>query len=78
MSFLMFGVKFYGSKDSFEEGSKKMDEVCLKIGVLFLREWIDYWIKEGKATVQQIGKKTLSKGGGADYLFIFLGGGPKI
>ena len=48
MSFIMFGVEFDGSKDSFEEGSKKMDKVCLKIGVLFLREWFDYWIKEGK------------------------------
>ena len=48
MSFKLFEIEFDGSKDSFEEGSKKMDKVCEIVGEKFIREWIDYWVKKGK------------------------------
>tara|TARA_Y100001954_G_scaffold25373_1_gene23095 strand:+ start:351 stop:581 length:231 start_codon:yes stop_codon:yes gene_type:complete len=48
MSFKLFDIKFDGKKDSFEDGSKKMDEVCKIIGEKFLKEWFEYWIEKGK------------------------------
>ena len=42
MSFKLFDIKFDGKKDSFEDGSKKMDEVCKIIGEKFLKEWFEY------------------------------------
>ena len=33
MSFKLFEIEFDGKKDSFEEGSKKMDEVCELVGL---------------------------------------------
>ena len=48
MSFKLFDIKFDGKKDSFEEGSKKMDKVCQLVGLKFITEWIDYWEKKGK------------------------------
>jgi|TARA_R110001592_G_scaffold85088_1_gene251317 hypothetical protein len=48
MSFKLFEIEFDGKKDSFEEGSKKMDEVCELVGLKFIREWIDYGVKKEK------------------------------
>ena len=48
MSFKLFGIEFDGKKDSFEEGSKKMDKVCELVGEKFISEWIRYWVKKGK------------------------------
>ena len=48
MSFKLFEVEFDGSKDSFEDGSKKMDEVCKLVGEKLIKEWIDYGVKKEK------------------------------
>ena len=48
MSFKLFGIEFDGKKDSFEEGSKKMNKVCEIVGEKLIKEWIDYWVKKGK------------------------------
>ena len=48
MSLKLFEIEFDGKKDSFEEGSKKMDEVCELVGLKFIREWIDYGVKKEK------------------------------
>ena len=48
MSFKLFEIEFDGKKDSFEEGSKKMDKVCQLVGLKFITEWIDYWEKKEK------------------------------
>ena len=48
MSFKLFDIEFDGKKDSFEEGSKKMDKVCEKVGLKFIKEWFGYWIDKGK------------------------------
>ena len=47
MSFKLFEIEFDGKKDSFEEGSKKMDKVCERIGKKFLREWFKFGKEEG-------------------------------
>tara|TARA_R110000796_G_scaffold124011_1_gene238394 strand:- start:199 stop:474 length:276 start_codon:yes stop_codon:yes gene_type:complete len=48
MSFKLFEIEFDGKKDSFEEGSKKMDEVCELVGEKLIREWIKYGKRIGK------------------------------
>tara|TARA_Y100000361_G_C11106236_1_gene314973 strand:+ start:404 stop:634 length:231 start_codon:yes stop_codon:yes gene_type:complete len=48
MSFKIFDIEFDGKKDTFEEGSKKMDLVCQKVGQKFIKEWFEYWIEKGK------------------------------
>ena len=42
MSFKLFEIEFDGKKDSFEEGSKKMDKVCEIVGEKLIRgmDWI--------------------------------------
>lgn len=47
MSFKLFDIEFDGEKDSFEEGSEKMDKVCKLIGKKLLKSWIHYGVKSG-------------------------------
>ena len=42
MSFKLFGIEFDGKKDSFEEGSKKMNKVCEIVGEKFMeKKWLN-------------------------------------
>jgi len=54
MSFKLFEVEFDGSKDSFEEGNKKMGEVCQLIGEKLIRCWIDYGVGRGKINRDEV------------------------
>ena len=47
MSFKLFEIEFDGKKDSFEEGSKKMDKVCQIVGK-FIKDGLSIGLKREK------------------------------
>ena len=48
MSFKLFEIEFDGNKDSFEEGEKKMNKVCERLGEKFINGWVKYGVEKGK------------------------------